>query len=379
MQNILVVSTSSEHNAKTYAGVEAIFIGSANYEVSSYLAAPDNTCKGFINIDLAFDHDQLRSLIVQPRNPKALEARRMKNSSRVVILFNGLKVPNYVICGLKNTDTRSSRRNQGLPPELGPLPQKPRKKTVTMTTPPVVVLPVAAHSSKVEHSFVEIIPSGRLKCSIFILDIYSLPKDLKQRFAPLISRAAGKAGGSPLIVAGDFNVLHRAWGYSRATRRGDDLWQAAANHEFPLVTDPTFPTRIGNSCSTETTPDFTFVKNVGAVSWHNLNEDLGISQSREEWALIPDSSIDQERWAKQLEGGVKSATKTVQTDLEIARMDSRLAHLLETEKAIFDRWKGQRLNRRLRKKIAEVNRTIEDHCQSLTRQQWDEVCNSVDG
>ncbi|KAG0418622.1 hypothetical protein HPB47_004699 [Ixodes persulcatus] len=33
----------------------------------------------------------------------------------------------------------------------------------------------------------------------------------------------------------------------------------------------------------------------------------------------------------------------------------------------------------LRKKIAELNRTIEDHCQSLTRQQWDEVCNSVDG
>ncbi|CAN8004676.1 unnamed protein product [Ixodes hexagonus] len=60
-------------------------------------------------------------------------------------------------------------------------------------------------------------------------------------------------------------------------------------------------------------------------------------------------------------------------------MDSRLAHLLEAKNALLDRWKGQRLNRRLRKKIAELNRTIEDHCQSLTRQQWDEVCNSVDG
>ncbi|KAG0443011.1 hypothetical protein HPB47_015387, partial [Ixodes persulcatus] len=43
MQNILVVSTLSENNAKTYAGVEAISIDSANYDVSSYLAAPDNT------------------------------------------------------------------------------------------------------------------------------------------------------------------------------------------------------------------------------------------------------------------------------------------------------------------------------------------------
>ncbi|CAN7945167.1 unnamed protein product, partial [Ixodes pacificus] len=101
MQNILVVSTPSEHNAKTYAGVEAISIGSAIYEVSSYLAAPDNTCKGIIrNIDLELDHEQLRSLIVQPRNPKALEARRIKNSTTVVILFDGLKVPNYVMCGL---------------------------------------------------------------------------------------------------------------------------------------------------------------------------------------------------------------------------------------------------------------------------------------
>ncbi|KAM7312054.1 hypothetical protein ISCGN_008959 [Ixodes scapularis] len=60
-------------------------------------------------------------------------------------------------------------------------------------------------------------------------------------------------------------------------------------------------------------------------------------------------------------------------------MDNRLAHLLEAKKALFDRWKGQRLNCRLRKKIAELNRTIEDHCQSLTRQQRDEVYNSVDG
>ncbi|CAN8014441.1 unnamed protein product [Ixodes persulcatus] len=102
MQNVLVVSTPLEHSAKTYAGVEAISIGSANYEVSSYLAAPGNTCKGIIrNIDLEFDHDQLRSLIVQPRNPKALEARRIENSATVVILFDGLKVPNYVMCGLR--------------------------------------------------------------------------------------------------------------------------------------------------------------------------------------------------------------------------------------------------------------------------------------
>ncbi|CAN7980466.1 unnamed protein product [Ixodes pacificus] len=73
MQNILVVSAPSEHNAKTYAGVEAISIGSAIYDVSSYLAAPDNTCRGIIrNIDLELDQEQLRSLIVYSRGTPRL-------------------------------------------------------------------------------------------------------------------------------------------------------------------------------------------------------------------------------------------------------------------------------------------------------------------
>lgn len=100
MQNILVVSTPAEKNARAYSRVETITVGVANYEVSSYLAAPDNTCKGVVKgVDLDFDGEQLRDMIVQPRNPKALEVKRIKNTTTVVVLFDGLKVPNYVMCG----------------------------------------------------------------------------------------------------------------------------------------------------------------------------------------------------------------------------------------------------------------------------------------
>ncbi|CAN8014685.1 unnamed protein product [Ixodes persulcatus] len=75
VQNILVVSTPSEHNAKTYARVEAISTGSAIYEVSSYLAAPDNTCKGIIsNIDLEYSRGT-------PRLSKLEESRIPPQSS----------------------------------------------------------------------------------------------------------------------------------------------------------------------------------------------------------------------------------------------------------------------------------------------------------
>ncbi|KAH7944574.1 hypothetical protein HPB52_021391 [Rhipicephalus sanguineus] len=97
---IVVISTPSPANARAYESLEAITVGQTGYDVSSYIAAPDNTCKGIIrNIDMEFDHEELRRLIVQPRNPNALEVRRIKNSTTVVILFEVLKVPNYVMCG----------------------------------------------------------------------------------------------------------------------------------------------------------------------------------------------------------------------------------------------------------------------------------------
>ncbi|KAH7947350.1 hypothetical protein HPB52_010480 [Rhipicephalus sanguineus] len=53
MQNIVVISTPSRANARAYASLEAITVGQTGYDVSSYIAAPDNTCKGIIrNIDM---------------------------------------------------------------------------------------------------------------------------------------------------------------------------------------------------------------------------------------------------------------------------------------------------------------------------------------
>ncbi|KAL1426026.1 hypothetical protein MTO96_003495 [Rhipicephalus appendiculatus] len=100
VQNIFIVSTPTEKDARAYARVEALLVGTTRYEVNSYLAALDNTCKGIVRgVDLDFDHNQLRDMIVQPRNPKALEVKRMTDTTTIIVLFDGLKVPNYVMCG----------------------------------------------------------------------------------------------------------------------------------------------------------------------------------------------------------------------------------------------------------------------------------------
>lgn len=68
--------------------------------MSAYIAAPDGTCKGVIrNIDPSLDDGAHKRMIVNPRNPKALEVRRIKNTHVVVILFDGMRVPNTVMCG----------------------------------------------------------------------------------------------------------------------------------------------------------------------------------------------------------------------------------------------------------------------------------------
>lgn len=59
-------------------------------------------------------------------------------------------------------------------------------------------------------------------------------------------------------------------------------------------------------------------------------------------------------------------------------MDSRLAHFLEAKNALQAQWKTQKLNRCLREKISELNRQIDEHSETLARQQWDEVCDAVD-
>ncbi|KAM7293803.1 hypothetical protein ISCGN_023386 [Ixodes scapularis] len=584
MQNILVVSTPSEHNAKTCAGIEAISIGSAIYEVSSCLAAPDNTCKGIIrNIDLELDHEQLRSLIIQPRNPKALEARRIKNSTTVVILFDGLKVPNHVMCGLsmlrctlyrRQTEVcyacgrlghradvcptpenvvcrgcgvnspsdqhvcspkcalcggphptadksckqryqvpyivrqrRKERRdyNQDFPP-MGTLsgPAIPPRAWSGSRVPGITRVPSRGRSrvrlpratsggrsrsgghshsrgsavrirkpvaqetgwaDRVKGSPTKVTgatPPGQHNTRLVQLEkenaaLKGAIEQLRSEMAELRSARKCKASPSPQapkpareetpmevpveapseartakkraltkpvcdegleefqtemrvmlkslseacpfnakvdVLDGKFNALEARglW------RRGEGRWSFVLLRTMSLLRPETqhlLSWRLilkqlesgsgiagvfsARGLSSNSSLDLIRRSHTKPLKEFTITDWDQFRKSREERALIQDSSIDLERWATQLKGDVISATKTVQTDLEIDRMDNRLANLLEAKKALLDRWKGQRLNRRLRKKIAELNRTIEDHCQSLTRQQWDEVCNSVDG
>ncbi|KAL1478668.1 hypothetical protein MTO96_034921 [Rhipicephalus appendiculatus] len=291
VQNIFVVSTPTEKNARAYARVEALLVGTTRYEVNSYLAAPDNTCKGIVwGVDIDFHHNQLRDMIVQPRNPKALEVKRIKDTTTIIVLFDGLKVPNYVMCGAsmlrctlfrRQTDVCYAYGRLGHRADVCPAPEN------TICRGCGTASPAADHECSPKCALcggglisLQTRPaSNGSKCPTSSAaggDSGNAPqKHLRRRWRPaygppakvmirasrggapprrpaagavppgvtdtasrpLVAKAVGLATGAPLVVAGDFNAPHCEWGYPSSTAKGSDLWQTAADHALVLLTD----------------------------------------------------------------------------------------------------------------------------------------------
>ncbi|KAH8038364.1 hypothetical protein HPB51_001332 [Rhipicephalus microplus] len=99
-------------------------------------------------------------------------------------------------------------------------------------------------------------------------------------------------------------------------------------------------------------------------------------------------------WCKKILADVEKATKEIEwTDWwegegpdgerteapDPTRVDSCLAHLILAKKSMQHRVSKQKFNEKLRKKIAKVHREIETHCSRLCKQEWEELCNTMNG
>ncbi|KAH6941975.1 hypothetical protein HPB50_026069 [Hyalomma asiaticum] len=170
----------------------------------------------------------------------------------------------------------------------------------------------------------------------------------------------------PLVIAGDLNAPNTEWGHSYNTAKGTRLANLAAELGLTLITDPRFPTRRGDSVQRDTTPDLTYLKNTDG-SWDNLTEDLGsdhyileiVTEAKlpptnkhrfVDWDLFrrirKEEANSEESYAElipHLQLAVEKATKEIETQIEVPKMDSRLAHMLEAKNALLGRWRTHRL------------------------------------
>ncbi|XP_037518279.1 uncharacterized protein LOC119395058 [Rhipicephalus sanguineus] len=192
---------------------------------------------------------------------------------------------------------------------------------------------------------------------------------------------------------GDFNAPHTAWGYHTTTKKGARVHDTAQQHRLTLWNDPLQTTRVGNSVSRDTNPDLTFTLNVRSAEWDRLPETLGsdhhiiqltVAHTRKparigtaqitEWKLFRDDlnvettieNIDD--WMKNVLDTAERHTKRIQLNEEAPAVDTHLLHLWEARRSLLRRWKRQKLNKQLKKRIALLTEQAQEYAERLGRQ-----------
>ncbi|KAH9363381.1 hypothetical protein HPB48_006487 [Haemaphysalis longicornis] len=95
-QNLVVVSTPDLDIAKKIQQITTLNMESKQYEVTAYIAVPDNSSKGIITgIAANTTTDELVEHLRSP-NAEIIHARMMGKSTTALLTFAGLRVPHYV-------------------------------------------------------------------------------------------------------------------------------------------------------------------------------------------------------------------------------------------------------------------------------------------
>ncbi|KAG0445600.1 hypothetical protein HPB47_013560 [Ixodes persulcatus] len=199
--------------------------------------------------------------------------------------------------------------------------------------------------------YLTVIPVKTGDQGVHVVNIYCNPKDHKTDI-----RRVG-----PVVIAGDFNAPHPAWGYRFVTPKGRRLAEVINRERLTLLTDSDQPTRTGSSTTRDTCPDLTIFKIEQLGSDHCIietiihrrgfktkigkDQDHGLGQNIEEW------------------------TKTISDSIKPFSTEHHL-HLWEARRALTKRWKRQRHNKALRKKIAELTAKAEEYVIKLASQNW---------
>lgn len=277
----------------------------------------------------------------------------------------------------------------------------------TLIRKDIVAIQHTLPASEHDHIFTELIPPKTSKGhNCFILNIYCRPKNRHSKLATLLHQATKKAGASRLLIAGDFNAAHPAWGYPYYNKRGKELMECIDNETLTLLIDPAKPTRVGNSVSRDTCPDLTLAKNAPHTSWMNLEENFssdhmlvqteiqGTTYRRQlgearitDWQTLrknretaPDDPImNIELWVKELSRDVQRHTRTLQTTTQIPAIDNYLLHLWEARRSLTKRWRKQKLNRKLKLRITKLAAEADVYAAVLCRQNWLGQCDDLRG
>lgn len=264
------------------------------------------------------------------------------------------------------------------------------------------VIPI---TSPIDHVLVEILPHKPQAPSLYILNVYSPPTQPLSAIEALLSAAVRHTRNNPCLLLGDFNAPHVTWGYPHASKKGTALLQATQHHHFTLQNDLTLPTRLGTTVTRDTIPDLTFSRNATDLVWDLRPDTLGsdhyiialtvplMSIRRKtgtaqltDWqafreaplpSILPTDNLEQ--WTQQLIGLQNSHTKTITLTQELPAVDNHLDHLWTARRSLLNRWRRNKHNRKLKRRIAQITEEALKYATQLQAQNWRGFCDQMNG
>lgn len=106
--------------------------------------------------------------------------------------------------------------------------------TALMVQRNLTAIQIDLECAEVAYTFIEILPNKRADQSLFVLNLYSPPKDKSPSASKLMIKAYKHADKAPFIVVGDFNARHSAWGYPNCESKGNKIWDTAQGYGVTL-------------------------------------------------------------------------------------------------------------------------------------------------
>ncbi|KAG0417071.1 hypothetical protein HPB47_005902 [Ixodes persulcatus] len=217
-----------------------------------------------------------------------------------------------------------------------------------------------------------------------------------------------KHKGKDLIIEGDFNCHHTAWGYSNTTPNGRRLEAATGNNNLSLLNDIHTPTRTGNSVEKDTNPDLTWHIGPNLTRWENTLENLGsdhyilITQLKSKskrkkergsgsrtgitkWEKLredlenEDASEDPSTWAEEIKTAYQKHTKHITKTEEAPLIDRHLLEQWDKRRKVGKRLKKNKINKHLKNILRSITEEAEDYASKLANENWLQLRDGLNG
>ncbi|KAG0444485.1 hypothetical protein HPB47_013742 [Ixodes persulcatus] len=135
-QNLVVVSTPNMESSTRVQQISALTLGTKQYEVTAYLAVPDNSCRGVISgVETRPTAEELTENL-RATGINILYARMMGQTNTAVITFEGIRVPRFVYLSGGEYPCRPYQPRQQVCGVCLHSKKKWRKKVATARLPP---------------------------------------------------------------------------------------------------------------------------------------------------------------------------------------------------------------------------------------------------